>query len=129
MKSKIRTRSQRSTPWDSLPSLTPSQEFIRDNYQRHCYSHHSSLSSSDEAALLNHYQPEKCPDCGSVNFHKDGTTANGLQRYRCNHCGRSFSIITGTIFEDHKLPISEWIEYCLNLICYASHEMTIRRSD
>ena len=113
MKSKIRTRSRKSTPWDSLPLLTPSQEFIRDNYKQHYFARHKSLCDSDEAALLNHYRPENCPDCGSVHFHKDGTTANGLQRYRCNHCGKSFSIVTGTIFEDLELPLSEWIEYCL----------------
>ena len=120
MKSKIRTRSRKSTPWDSLPLLSPSQEFIRDNYKQHYFARHRSLCDSDEAALLNHYRPENCPNYGSAHCHKDGTTANGLQRYRCNHCGKSFSIVTGTIFEDHKLPLSEWIEYCLNLIHYSS---------
>ena len=79
MKSKIRTRSRKSTPWDSLPLLSPSQEFIRDNYKQHYFACRKSLFDSDEAALLNHYRPENCPNYGSAHCHKDGTTANGLQ--------------------------------------------------
>jgi len=59
--------------------ITPSPEFIRDNYKQHYFARRKSLCDSDEAALLNHYRPENYPNYGSAHFHKDGTTANGLQ--------------------------------------------------
>ena len=42
------------------------------------------------------------------------------KRYFCKTCGRRFTPTTGTIFEDHKLSISEWIEFLLNLFGYSS---------
>ncbi len=31
-----------------------------------------------------------CPQCGSGHIKKNGTTAQGKQRYRCKSCGKSF---------------------------------------
>ncbi|MES2757556.1 MAG: IS1595 family transposase [Pseudomonadota bacterium] len=36
-----------------------------------------------------------CPRCGSARLHRDGH-ADGLQRYRCVSCARSFNALTGT---------------------------------
>jgi transposase-like protein len=44
---------------------------------------------------------ENCPDAGKTdegNIVKYGTTAKGLQRYRCKTCRKTFSENTGTIF-------------------------------
>ena len=52
----------------------------------------------------------KCPYCKSERVKKNGTTTrNGvqLQRYKCNDCGRTFTILTGTIFEKRKLSLGE----------------------
>lgn len=35
-------------------------------------------------------------------------------------CGKTFVPTTGTIFDEHRISISEWIEYCLNLFHYVS---------
>lgn len=35
-------------------------------------------------------------------------------------CGSKFTILTGTVFDGHKIPISEWIEYLYNLFSYVS---------
>ena len=32
-----------------------------------------------------------CIHCGSVNYKGNGTTNNGMKRYRCKDCGRSWS--------------------------------------
>ncbi len=32
----------------------------------------------------------------------------------------TFTIITGTIFKDHRIPISEWIDFCLCLFRFQS---------
>lgn len=33
---------------------------------------------------------KRCPICGSPSFQKFGKTASGLQRFRCNGCGKTF---------------------------------------
>lgn len=37
-----------------------------------------------------------CPHCGSLKYSKDGHEKNGLQRFRCKSCKRSFTPYTGT---------------------------------
>jgi transposase-like protein len=39
--------------------------------------------------------PRACPHCGAARLHRDGH-ADGLQRYRCVGCSRSFNALTGT---------------------------------
>ena len=39
--------------------------------------------------------PRACPHCRCVRLHRDGR-ADGLQRYRCLGCRRSFNALTGT---------------------------------
>lgn len=120
MKRKIHSSSRRKTPWDFFEELTPSQNYIKSEYLTHYQQRHPSMCGSHEAELLNSYHLESCPICSSSSIHKDGKTKNGIQRYRCKDCGARFTITTATIFEDHKLPIGEWIEYCLNLFHHVS---------
>ena len=69
--------------------------------------------------MVNSYEPAKCPFCASIEFVKCGYTRSGVQRYKCR-CRRTFTPTTGTIFDDHKLSIGEWMEYCLNLFRFVS---------
>ena len=32
-----------------------------------------------------------------------------LQKYQCKQCKKNFNILTGTLFEDHKIAITEWM--------------------
>ena len=43
-----------------------------------------------------------------------------MQRYLCSSCGKTFLPTTGTIFDEHRISISEWMEYCLNLFRHVS---------
>src|SRR5882672_10456196 len=47
---------------------------------------------------------EYCPHCGHTHINKfsDG------KRYRCAGCKRDFTIKTGTVFGESKLPIKKW---------------------
>jgi len=38
----------------------------------------------------------------------------------CGCCGKTFLPTTGTIFDEHRISISEWMEYCLNLFRHVS---------
>ena len=54
------------------------------------------------------------------NFKKKGFSQNNAQRYYCNCCHKSFNVLTNTIFDNHKISISEWIEFLLYLFGYES---------
>jgi len=80
---------------------------------------HRKVSESGESELINFYSPVRCPFYKSEDFVKRGLTASGIQRYLCA-CKKTFVPTTGTIFDEHKLTIGKWIEYCLNLFRHVS---------
>lgn len=119
MAGKSQGKSRRKTPWDGEEELTAAQKFLRTHYQEHYKARHPKLSETGEAEMINSFVPTKCPYCGSEKFIKRGLTANGIQRYSCS-CGQRFLPTTHTIFDGHKISVSEWMEYCLNLFRYVS---------
>jgi transposase-like protein len=51
-----------------------------------------------------------CPYCGSDKSSEKKKEA----RHKCNKCGKSYSVLVGTIFESTKLPLSKWfLAICL----------------
>ena len=119
MAEKSHGKSRRKTPWDAEDDLTPTQEFLRTHYQERYMARHPKLSETGESELINSFVPNQCPHCKSKQFVKKGITANGVQRYLCS-CRQTFLSTTNTIFDNHKIAISEWMEYCLNLFRYVS---------
>jgi transposase-like protein len=114
--------SRRKTPWSDKEEgkMTPTQRFLSERYEAHYQERHPALKDTGEADLINSVVPTDCPYCAESSFSRFGQTRNGVQRYRCKACGRTFTPITGTIFDSHKISISEWMEYCLNLFRYLS---------
>ena len=112
-----RYKSRQITPWDNESELTPSQAFITRHYKEHYMQRHPKLEETGEVELINTYAPLRCPYCDSKDFSLFGHTRIGVQRYRCKNpdCKQTFLPTTGTIFDQHKISISEWIEYCLNI--------------
>jgi len=59
---------------------------------------------------------EACPDYGKLqsgqqqNLEKYGKTRKGVQRYRCQTCGKTFTETTGTIFFRKRTPEHEILE-------------------
>lgn len=51
----------------------------------------------------------QCPHCAHERVYRHGR-ANGLQRYRCPHCGKSFNALTGTPLARLRLK-SKWLAY------------------
>ncbi len=53
-----------------------------------------------------------CPRCGSVNVYqmvgRDGQR-NKDYRWRCRDCKQAFTVRTGTIFEESRLPLRVWV--------------------
>jgi transposase-like protein len=114
-----RTKSRKKTPWDEVTELTATQKFLRAQYETHYADRHRTVSESGEAEMINSFVPTKCPFCASVKFWRSGRTKSGVQRYMCG-CGKTFLPTTGTIFDEHRISISEWMEYCLNLFRHVS---------
>ena len=112
-------KSRKDTPWDGGDNLTATQEFLKNNYEEHYEERHRIVSESGEEEMINSYTPMKCPFCSSPEFKKRGFTSSGIQRYLCE-CGKGFIATTGTIFDEHRISISEWMEYCLNLFRHVS---------
>jgi len=115
-----RVKSRKRTPWDGVTDLTPTQEFLRGHYAEHYEQRHRALAESEEADMINSYVPKRCPFCPTEGFRKFGYTKSGVQRYLCKACGKTFLPTTGTIFDEHRISISEWMEYCLNLFRHVS---------
>ena len=43
-----------------------------------------------------------CPHCGAVDKHR---FVKLQKRWRCRHCYKGFSVTSGTVFQNHKLPL------------------------
>jgi transposase-like protein len=53
-----------------------------------------------------------CPYCNSIKSSKKPKE----YRHKCHNCGKSFSVLVGTIFEATKIPITKWfVAICLIL--------------
>ena len=114
-----RIKSRRKTPWDGETDLTSTQEFLKQHYSTRYADRHRKVGDSGEAEMINSYVPANCPFCASEKFKKSGHSQSGVQRYMCG-CGKTFLPTTGTIFDEHRISISEWMEYCLNLFRHVS---------
>jgi transposase-like protein len=64
----------------------------------------------DEETCVKHYTAtrfadgEFCPHCG----HREIYSFKGGKRYRCQSCKKDFTIKTGTLFGESKLPLRKW---------------------
>lgn len=64
------------------------------------------IISNAEQILTNLLWPDG-PTCPSCKSHKHYKTKDG--RYLCKDCHRLYSIKTGTIFQNSKIPLSKWM--------------------
>jgi transposase-like protein len=115
-----REKSRKRTPWEGKEKLTATQSFLKENYDTFYAERHRKIENSGEAEMINSYTPAKCPFCKSEKYKKNGYTRSGVQRYMCIDCGKTFLPTTGTIFDEHRISISEWTEYCLNIFRHVS---------
>ncbi len=119
MKNRIDT-SKEKTPWDNSKEITVIQSFVMEKYKNDDKLKHPSLSSNNENELLNSIKVNRCKMCLSEKIIKRGKTKNGIQLYYCKQCNRRFTVTTNTIFENHKISITEWINFLLDLFNYGS---------
>jgi transposase-like protein len=123
--------SRRKTPWTmeennedfTEEDLTLLEKLIDEKNKSIYEFRHPKLLGSSEIEFLNSMIPTKCPYCNSSKFKKSGFNKNRVQRYHCNNtddCGKSFLITSNTIFDNHKISLIEWIEFCLEVFNFQS---------
>ena len=125
-------RAPSATPWDEVPDeeLEPSQLLVARSHRSMYEFRHESFDGDID--FFNSYIRDSCPLCGSEEIARAGYARTGLQRYLCKGCGRHFTPVTGTIFEDRKLPLSAWADFLVQLFSHSSFESMTwedRRSD
>ncbi len=52
-----------------------------------------------------------CPICGSAKVVRNGKRKDGVQKYCCKECGKSFVAKTYTIASGTRKPLTTWIKY------------------
>lgn len=122
MKNRIDS-SRSKTPWDNKEK-TILQSFIEKKYKENYNLKHPKLSETEEIGILNSIKIDACRYCSGTKITKRGTTKSGVQMYYCKECKKRFTPTANTIFEDHKISISEWIEYLLDIFNYGSITLT-----
>lgn len=120
--------SRKRTPWDHFSTKTELQEFIIHKYVSTYDFKHPKISAANEASFVNLVPVKKCLVCSSEKIKKYGFTKNGIQRYYCKDHKGTFTVFTGTIFEDHKVSLSEWIDYLLDIFRYQSFANTSKNN-
>jgi transposase-like protein len=121
-----------ATPWDIYDEseLTPTQLLIKKSHKSAYEFRHEQFAFDTE--FFNSFIRDSCPLCGSENIKMFGHEHSGMQRYRCSNCNKTFTPVTGTIFEARKLPISAWADFLVQTLSFESIAVITgenRRSD
>jgi hypothetical protein len=121
-----------ATPWDNIDEsqLTPTQALVKESHKSAYRFRHESFDKDIE--FFNSFERERCPLCGSEDMRMFGHEKSGMQRYRCNACKKTFTPVTGTIFDARKLPVSAWVDYLMQAFSFESIAVMTRedrRSD
>ena len=116
---KKKRRAPSATPWDGLPDnqITPSQAIVKAAHDGINWFRHERLSG--DADFFNGCPLSSCPHRGGA-VAKAGPNRSGVQRYRCSLCGRVSAPVTGTVFDNSKLPITAWIDFILQALSFES---------
>lgn len=69
----------------------------------------STVYSTSEQRLAALGINSACPNCGSIAVVHNGVNNAGIQRFRCQDCGKSFTRFTGTLLEKSRFPWEVWV--------------------
>lgn len=70
----------------------------------------------DEAAEA--WKPDpRCPWCRHEGNRRDSRTPSGRRRWLCAECGRTYTALTRTVFEESKKDLPTWAQF-VRLMCY-----------
>ena len=76
------------------------------------------MACADETAAVEFLEKQRwentpcCPECGSIAVYqmKDRKTGERQKnfRWRCRDCSKQYTVRTGTVFEDSRIPLRHW---------------------
>ncbi len=116
---KRKRRAPSATPWDGVPAgqAGPAQELVRAAHGGAYAFRHERFAG--DADFFNGYPLEACPRCGGP-LAGAGLNRSGVRRWRCKACGRVSTPVTGTIFDNSKLPATAWADFVLQALSFES---------
>ncbi len=87
-----------------------------------------NLSDRDVAALnvLERIRWGEAPECSACGYKGQTTRIKTRRVHRCKNCGRDFTVLSGTCFQDSKLPYSTLLSA---MMLYKTSEGKIRAVD
>ena len=124
----IKSESRSNTPWTNVANATPLQKGLDKAVKTTYEFKHKPILNKSELNIFNSVVITKCRYCGCNSFIKNGKTPDGLQKYKCKNCFKTFTIITHTIFDSHKIPLSEWVDFLRNIFSFQSFDSTSRNN-
>lgn len=76
------------------------------------------LACADEKAAVEFLEKQRwadtpcCPECGSIDVYQMKNRKTGERqenfRWRCRDCSKQYTVRTGTVFEDSRIPLRHW---------------------
>lgn len=86
----------------------------------------------DESSAIEYFTKQRwpdgvyCPKCGSLSDVRKGrVTGRRLPRWHCLGCGKQFTVTSGTVMENTKLPLRKWL-YAFHMIGGAKKGLSAR---
>lgn len=70
-----------------------------------------------------------CVNCQSKNICKNGKDRNGIQRYKCNECGHTFSASSHTLSSHTNQNPGKWMSFIIGLINCETCEQLSKKCD
>ena len=67
--------------------------------------------TSFEEAAIKYERKIVCPECGSTSYHEYGYTKALHKRYQCDECGKSYTLLSNSIFYSAKLSFHKLMGY------------------
>ncbi len=104
---------------DEKPAVTDYEKPL-EKTMKEWFAEKHRINTQFECSLINSLPVDACPHCASTDFKKNGNSRNGIRRFRCSSCGHVFNPLSGTLFDQHRIPISEWFEFVMHLLRFDS---------
>ena len=80
---------------------------IEDKYYKNIDKHINNIMKKD---LYSTRETDGCPHCKGSKYIKYGKF-NGIQRFRCKECGKTFSQVTNSIWSNSKKSSDKWMKF------------------
>lgn len=114
--------------WSYKTNITTLEAFINNVYFSHYNLKHPKIVDSLDSIMFSNFYLISCTYCESIEFIKKGLSRHKKQRYSCKECQKRLIFSTGTLIDHHIIPLSEWIEFLLNIFSFSGLNHTSKNN-